>query len=247
MAPNSFLECYRLAVSSRSFHLRELQLTSLRKDDAPFNEMLQLTDVSRPRMTYQSIHHFFRNLFHPLMHPLGKNFHEMTCKQRYVFRAIPQRRQSDWKNMEAIEQIAPESIFRNQLLQVLVRRHYQAHIYTLCLRTSKPLEFRFLQDTQKLGLQLKRDIADLIEEESSGVRSLKASDTPDNRTGESSSLMSEQLALQEAKRNCRTIELHEWTIPPSAVLMNCVRDQFLPRSGFSFDQHGGICRCDHSN
>ena len=62
------------------------------------------------------------------------------------------------------------------------------------------LEAAFLQHAQQLGLQLERQLADLVEEQGAAVRHLEAARPIAARAGEGALHVAEQLALEQAVR-----------------------------------------------
>ena len=57
-----------------------------------------------------------------------------------------------------------------------MRGRHQAHVHLDRLRAAEALELLLLQHAQQLGLQLRRDVADLVEEQRPLVRQLEAAD-----------------------------------------------------------------------
>src|SRR3989442_15517231 len=71
-----------------------------RQDHGPFDEVLQFSDVSRPRMATKRRHRLLRNRLNPLVHALRIIFHVMAYQKRNVFRPLPQRRNPQGENVE---------------------------------------------------------------------------------------------------------------------------------------------------
>jgi hypothetical protein len=97
-----------------------------------------------------------------------------------------------------------------------------------------------LKDAQQLWLQFERDIADLVQKESAEVGRFEATHFACHRTGEGSSLVPEEFALQQSERDCRAIEFHKGAISARAVIMNGARDEFFPGPGFAFNESSAI-------
>src|SRR5262249_23634326 len=62
--------------------------------------------------------------------------------------------------------------------------------------------------------------------------------------GKSTLLMSEQFALQQLGRNCRTVHFHKWTRREWALSMNMRREQFFSCSGLAHQKYARIRLCD---
>ena len=88
-----------------------------------------------------------------------------------------------------------------------------------CLRGDGPVasdlrELPILQDVQQLGLQRRRHLADLVEQDRAVARELELADARRLRAGEAAAFVPEQLALEEVSRQRRAVHLHEWPRPP---------------------------------
>ena len=66
----------------------------------------------------------------------------------------------------------------------------------MVLIAADALEFLFLQDAQKLGLEGRRNLADLVEEDGALVGEFEAPLARTDGAGESSLFMAEQFGLQ---------------------------------------------------
>src|ERR1700687_2673393 len=77
----------------------------------------------------------------------------------------------DRDHIKTIKQIFPKSPIAKRLPQVTVRRRYHTNIGSSRPRFPHPLVFSFLQQAQKVDLNLKRKLADLVEKEGSAFRS----------------------------------------------------------------------------
>ena len=69
------------------------------------------------------------------------------------------------------------------------------------------LELAVLEHPQQLGLQVERQLADLVEEQRAAVRDLEPTFPHPGRAGERALLVPEQLALDQRRRHRRTVHL----------------------------------------
>jgi len=97
----------------------------------------------------------------------------------------------------------------HHLRQISVGRCDEAHIHAAGVRASQTLELLFLQHSQELGLQLERNVPDLIQEKRAAVGQLKAPDALRDRSRKGASFVAEQFALQQTRGNSSTIDLDE--------------------------------------
>src|SRR5207302_1749368 len=92
-------------------------------------------------------------------------------------------------------------------LQRAVRRRDDPDVGPDCVRAPDALERLLLEHAQELRLEVERQVADLVQEERAVVRELEAPDPSRDGTGERAPLVAEQLALEEARGDGRTVEL----------------------------------------
>src|SRR4029450_10498183 len=93
--------------------------------------------------------------------------------------------------------------------EVLVRRREQPDVNANRPGAAETFELLLLQYAKQLGLQLQRDVADLVQEDRPPVPHLEAPDALGDRAGEGALLVSEELAFQQAGRNRGAIQLDE--------------------------------------
>src|SRR5579863_1894052 len=98
----------------------------------------------------------------------------MAHEIRDIFRPVAQGWQRDGEYSESIEQVDAKRSFRHQLREILIRCGDYPDVYARCARAAYPFKLPFLQNAEKLGLQARRDLADLIQKHSSMVGRFKA-------------------------------------------------------------------------
>ena len=94
-------------------------------------------------------------------------------------------------------------------IEIAVRRRNHTHVRALRPRRSHPLELAFLQYAQQLGLDLRLQVADFIEEDRPAVGELEPSLPHRHRAGERPLLVAEQLALDQRRGKRRTVDADE--------------------------------------
>src|ERR1700730_15037380 len=98
---------------------------------------------------------------------------------------------------------------------------------------SQAFELPLLQSAQELGLQVHRNIADFIEEQSATISQFDAAALLDQRSCEGTLFMTEQFALHQSRRNGRTVQADESSRTARAAPMNGPGEQFLARASFA--------------
>src|SRR5579863_1563209 len=99
---------------------------------------------------------------------------EMRNQHRNVFQALSKCWKGDGKDVEAIIEIHSELLLGHQGGKVLIGRCHDADVDATSISTAQPFELLFLQNSQQLGLQLQRNVADFIQEQRAAVRRLEA-------------------------------------------------------------------------
>ena len=149
-------------------------------------------------------------------------------------------RQHDREHVEAVIEVAAEFPVRDHLRQVAVRGGHQPHVHPDGPRAAQALELLLLQGAKQLGLQLRGDVADLVEEQRPLVGQLEAADLLADGAREGALLVAEQLALQQAGGDGRAVELDEGPLPAGAQVVQGAGDQFLARARLPANEHGGV-------
>ncbi len=110
----------------------------------------------------------------------------------------------------------------------------------------EPFEFLFLQDAQKFCLQIKRDIANFVQEKRSVVGCLEAAHALRDGAGKGAFFVTEEFALQQTFGNCCAVQADERPFGSAAELVNETREKFFSRTGFPINNHSRIGGRHHS-
>jgi hypothetical protein len=130
-------------------------------------------------------------------------------QQGHVVAALAQRRQVQGDHVQAEEQVLAEPAGRDLGAQVLVGGGQDAHVHRDRLAAADALDLARLQRAQQLGLRLRPQVADLVQEERAPAGQLEAAAPPLRRAGEGAPLVAEQLRLHQVARDGRAVEPHE--------------------------------------
>ena len=155
------------------------------------NDVFELAYVAGPAVALEDVHHLRRNHVDALSQRVRQPFHEMPSQQRDVASAIAQRGQRDGKDIQPIVQIPAESAVADFVVQISIGRRNNAHVDIDGSRTAQTLELAFLDGPQQLGLQLERELTDLVQKNGAAVGHLEAPDLGCMSAGERAALTSE--------------------------------------------------------
>src|SRR6202790_511208 len=213
-----------------------------RYDHGALDQVLQFAYISRPRISHQQVQRLRGDRFDRAVHAARIFLNEVAHERGNVVLAFPQRRHDERKHAKSVIQITAKCAGRDHGVQIAIGGGHQANIHSNRTHTPQPFKLLFLKYTQKLRMQFERDIPDFVEENRTAMRELESPGALRDRSGKGAALVAKQLRLQQARRDGRTIHLHECVIPPGTQVVNRSSNQFLSGSGFTLDEHGGIGR-----
>src|SRR5690606_27006308 len=97
-----------------------------------------------------------------------------------------------------------------------------------------------LDHLRELSLQVGRQVLDVIEKRGSALDVLEEAGSLDLRSGERARSMTEELGLEELRRNRRAVDRLEERIGARTERVNTARDELLPSAGLARDQDGEL-------
>jgi hypothetical protein len=97
---------------------------------------------------------------------------------------------------EAVVQIEPEALVVDLAAQVAVGGGHDAHVDLACLGRPDAAHLALAQHAQQLGLQVERELAELVEEDGAAVGALEGAGVGVAGAGEGAALVAEELGLR---------------------------------------------------
>ncbi len=161
---------------------------------------------------------------------------EMLDQQGDILAALAQGRQGDADDVEAVEEILAESAAADLVFQILVGGGDQAHIDLDVAGAAHPAEFALLQHAQQLDLHHRRQFADFIEKQGAAVGDLEEAGLLLDGAGEGAFFVAEEFALEQVFGDGAAVDGDEGVLPPLAVVMDRLGDQFLAGAAFAGHQ-----------
>src|SRR5213594_466079 len=120
---------------------------------------------------------------------------KMRGKLRDISAAFGERGHFEWKNIQAVKQIFPESSFLDLITQIAVRGGNDPHINLNYSLSAEPLDLSLLNDAQQIRLHVERKLTDFIQEDRAAIPFFEQSFLLGDRARESSSFIAEELTL----------------------------------------------------
>src|SRR5436305_15247410 len=164
----------------------------------------------------------------------------MAGEERDVLPPLAQRRQRYRDDVQAIEEVLAERPFADPFFQIAVGGGDQPDVRLDRPRGAHALELALLEDAQQPGLERRRDLADLVEEERPSLGGLDAADLPLDGARERPALMAEELALEEGLGEGGAVDRHERLAGPGAAAMESTRRHLLAGAALAAQQHGRV-------
>src|SRR6267143_188367 len=226
--------CRRASLGKFKIGNIDAQDRTRRYDYGTLDHILKFSYVPWPMISAQGIHCRRRNRFNHPVHAAGKLLREVPHQQRDIPLAFPQGRDVDGENIQAKEEIGSELLLAHHRFLIAGCCGNQKRICSKRARASQPLELPLLQHAEQFGLQFERNFSYFVQKNGAAIGHFEAADPLRDRSGECAFLVPEQLALQQARRNGRAVELDEGFGAPRAQIMNGARDQFFSCTSFSF-------------
>ena len=205
-----------------------------------FDHSAQLAYVAGPVVRQQPAYDARRNPLHRFGVALGVLRQEVVDELRNVLAPLAKRGYYDRKRRQAVVQILAEFARSHRRLQIPVggRDHLQVHRDRG--RAADPLQLALLQDPQQLGLQCRRHVGDLVQQDRTAVRAFEVPDSAARRTGERPLLVPEQLALDQSLGHCCAVDCHEWPLAACAAEVQGLGYQLLAGTALAADKHRDV-------
>src|SRR5687768_5913009 len=217
--------------------------------DRALDHVLELTDISRPAVPFQSVD---RVRGQPELCPalgLRMTSHEILGQNRNIASPFSKGRQLEAGNVEAIEEIGAEAVLRHRGLQRHVGSGDDARVQGALFRPAETAEPAVFYHAKQLCLKLEWQLRYLVEENRSRPCYLEESPLERSGIGEGARLVAEQLALEEGLGDRRAVDGNERLLGTGALGVDSAREKLLSGAGFPNEQHrdtaaGGHLRCE---
>src|SRR5262249_38951525 len=118
-----------------------------------------------------------------------------------IFAALPQRRKMQVDNVESVVEVFAEAAFLDQREQINVGSRHDAHVNLDLFGAAQAHELAFLDYAQQLGLRLRANGGDFVEEDRALVGDLEEAFLRSHSTGEGALHVAEELRFEQVHGN----------------------------------------------
>src|SRR4030095_11131971 len=143
----------------------QVELGTRTEDRRPLDHVFKLANIARPGIGLEHLHDCRRDIRDPLPQSWAILQRQVPHQEGNIFCPFAERRYANRKDVEAIVEVGPKSVFPNGCLEIAVRRRDHANVDRDRMGRSDPLELAFLENPEELWLELERQVADLVQEE----------------------------------------------------------------------------------
>ena len=172
---------------------------------------------------------------------IQEEFHQ----RQDVFLSVAQRRDKDGDDRQAVIQVLPEMAFADGALQVAIGRGDDPHIHLHVANAPHSADHLVFEHAEEFGLQERRQLADLVEEESSAVTDFKQALLHRLGVSESAFLVAEEFRFHQVFGNGGTVDGHKRPTLPRALVVNRFGYEILSGAALALNQDGGcFAGCD---
>src|SRR5581483_6472637 len=206
----------------------------------PLDDVGQLPHVSRPAVARQRRNRVHRPLRRRQTRAPALQLGKVPHEQRNVVRALAQWRHRHRQHVETEVEVLAKATVPHGRWQVAIGGGNDSHIHPNGFRPAHALDLPRLDGPQQFGLRFGPQVADLVQEQRTGVRQLKPTDAPLGCAGERAALVAEHLALHEVAGDCRAVHPHERPVATCAAGVDRRGDELLPRAALTRDQDARI-------
>ncbi len=148
----------------------------------------------------------------------------MVRQQENVLAPLPQGRQNYRQHIYSIVQVFSKMTLFDRFFQVAIACSDETDINLNKFVAAHWLDLMFLEGPEELYLQIEAHLAHFVQKEAPSVGQLEAAPSRAVSSRESPFHVSEKLALQEGRRDSRTVDGYERLGGPGAALVDSPGD-----------------------
>ena len=168
-------------------------------------------------------------------------------QRRDISGPLSQRRHRNSQRFETFIKVCAKPVLFNFPRQIAVGSSDDANVHRDLFCPANPMEFACLNDAQKIRLSLKRHFPDFIKEKSAAIGLFKMADFLLMCIGKRTLLMSEKGTCHQVRRNGTTIHDNQLLIPPFAMAVQRLCNEFLAYPSLTQNKHRVRERCEMLN
>src|SRR5260370_10118586 len=210
----------------------KLQYRPLGQNPRSLDNVLQYANVTGPGVRVHAVHAAGAKALDGFAEPAAKTVQEESDEETDVRHALTERRDLDGDDIETIQQIKSKSSVANRLIKISIRGGDHADADPDRSAAADWLELLLLEHAEQLYLGVERELANLVEKNRAAMGELEPADALLDRPSKRAFDVSEQLALDEARRDRTAADFYEWPVVSLTATVDGAGEQLLPGTGF---------------
>src|SRR5215467_5501743 len=200
--------------------LVEPQPTPVRPNDCALDDVRELAHVARPIILFEGSDVGRSQAGYGPVQALTRQSQEVCSEQCDVVLSTTKRWQLKGEQAQTIVEVLAEPPGLHLTLQDPIGSGDDSHVHTPRPFFPDSLELSLLQHPQKLGLERKRNLPDLIEEQCPPIGQLEASHSIADRASEGALDVAEELTLEQVGVDRGAVHTHERAVSPRATVVD---------------------------
>ncbi len=146
-------------------------------------------------------------------------------------------REREWDRADSEIQIVAKLLLSYELAEVLMRRGDQPNIDLTIANVSQPSEPFLFQNFQQLGLNLKIDVTNFVEEDRAAMGHLEQSLLGSGRTRKRALLVTEEFGFKQLASQTGAVEIHKSFVTPWTIVVQPACKHAFAGSGLTENQN----------
>src|SRR5258708_7481968 len=211
-------------------------LGPLGDEHAALDHVFELADVAGPPVADQDVVRRRRDRLDVALMTCLVLLEEVLAQERNVLGALAERGHAQGDRVDPEIEVFAQLPVAEGCVEVDIRGADETEVDADDpIAADRPV-LTLLDDAKQLGLQIRRHLADLVEQERAPLRHLEEALLVVLRAGERPLLVAKQLRLDQILGNRRAVDLDERPLRPLAVVMDGVGDELFPGPVLALDE-----------
>ena len=209
-------------------------------DHDPLHHVLELTDITGPRVPNQRGHGVVRNrrALPAIAVVPGK---KVLDQQGNIRSPLTKRRYLQVYDIEPVEQVFPEPPLGNQMTQVTVGCGYHPDVHSCdCPIGADFPHFAGLQKAEQQALHAEAHLANLVQEYGAPLSELENPRFVAIRAGEAALYVTEQFGLEQGVRQSSAVHRDELPASTTTLAVDGPGNEFLPGTTLACNEDLGL-------
>src|ERR1043166_1921612 len=221
-------------------HLVGFDRVPLRERGGALQRVAQLAHVAGPVVGGEAAARFVGEVERGAVEALAEEREEVLDERGDVFAPPAQGGDVERDDVEAVEEVCAEAPLPHVFGEVAVGGGDDAHVRLAVARRTDAAEAPLFEEAQELDLNLRRHLADLVQEKRRAVGGFDQSALGGGRAGEGPALVAEELRLEERFGERRAVDGDDGRVGARRARVDEAREHVLASPRLARDDDRGV-------